>query len=100
MRPQRSGSEEITMKTWYQTDEFEYPAWVCDLDKDLYSVLHRRLCVWADEFDGQWRWEIQTFDHLGTAGDGVSSTREHAMIAAETAALQMASWLEVSDRDC
>ena len=55
------------MYNWYQSDEFEMPLWVLDLDDDTWSVHHRRLCVWSDEFDGSWHWEIQTYDHGGVA---------------------------------
>ncbi len=76
------------MHDWYQSDEFEMPLWVLDLDDDTWSVHHRRLCVWSDEFDGSWHWEIQTYDHGGVAASGTCASAEAAMRAAEAAARQ------------
>lgn len=74
------------MNDWYQSAEFETPVWVRDLDAATYSVDHRRLCVWADEFDASWHWEVQTYADGGVAGSGVSADRQAAMAAAEAAA--------------
>ncbi|GGY16094.1 hypothetical protein GJV26_26735 [Massilia dura] len=75
------------MRDWHQSDEFEMPLWVLDLDDALYSVDHRRLCVWPDEFDGGWHWEIQTYDDTGVAGCGTCDTLGEAQEAAVAAAL-------------
>lgn len=74
------------MNDWYSSAEFEMPVWVRDLDDDTYGVDHRRLCVWADEFDASWHWEVQTYADDGVAGNGVCADRQAAMAAAEAAA--------------
>ncbi|MBB3221041.1 hypothetical protein [Pseudoduganella umbonata] len=74
------------MRDWHQSDESDLPLWVLDLDDALYSVDHRRLCVWPDEFDGRWHWEIQTYDDAGLAGSGVCATLAEAKAAAVAAA--------------
>jgi hypothetical protein len=77
------------MRNWYQSEEGEMPLWVFDLDDELYSVDHRRLCVWADETDGDWRWEIQTYEHTGAAASGVAISADQAKRAAKAAARQL-----------
>jgi hypothetical protein len=79
------------MNDWYESDEFEMPLWVRDLDDRIYSVAHRRLCVWPDEFDGSWHWEVQTYDDAGVAASGVCAGQRDAMTAAETAARALAA---------
>jgi len=74
------------MHDWYQSDEFEMPLWVLDLDDATWSVHHRRLCVWPGELDGVWRWEIQTYEQGGVAAKGTSDSECGAMRAAEAAA--------------
>lgn len=74
------------MNDWYQSAEFETPVWVFDLDAATYSVAHRRLCVWADEFDASWHWEVQTYADDGVAGSGIAIDRQAAMAAAQAAA--------------
>lgn len=78
------------MRDWHQSDEFEMPLWVLDLDDALYSVDHRRLCAWPDEFDGRWHWEIQTNDGDGVAGSGICATLAQAQEAALALARQLA----------
>lgn len=80
-----------TMLPWHAADEFEMPLWVAELDAMLYSVEHRRLCVWLDELDGRWRWEVQTYHHSGVAAEGSAGTTQEAMLAAEAAARQLAA---------
>jgi hypothetical protein len=79
------------MRSWYQSDEFEMPLWVLDLDDALYSVDHRRLCAWPNEFDGNWHWEIQTWDATGAADGGISATLGEAQAAALDAARRLAA---------
>lgn len=71
---------------WTPSGESDLPLWVRDLDDDTYGVHHRRLCVWADEFDDSWHWEIQTWDDTGVAGQGVAASRDEAMLLADAAA--------------
>lgn len=78
------------MHTWHSSEESDLPLWVLDLDDEIFSIAHRRLCVWADEFDGSWHWEIQTYEHGGIAGSGTGCSRTDAMIEAETAARGLA----------
>jgi hypothetical protein len=79
------------MRAWHQSDESDLPLWVFDLDDALYSVEHRRLCVWADEFDGRWHWEIQTYDDAGLADSGICATLAEAQQAAIAAAHLLAA---------
>lgn len=74
------------MTTWYQSDEFEMPLWVFDLDDRIYSTGHRRLCVWFDELEAVWKWEIQTYNHGGVVASGSTHSEQGSKIAAETAA--------------
>jgi len=76
---------------WTASIESDLPLWVRDLDDDSHGVRHRRLCVWADEFDGAWHWEIQTWSDDGVAGQGVAASREDAMLQADGAARALAS---------
>jgi hypothetical protein len=78
------------MQHWTSSIESDLPLWVRDLDDDTYGVQHRRLCVWADEFDGRWHWEIQTWDDTGVAGQGVAASRDEAMLLADAAARALA----------
>jgi len=71
------------MHAWTLSNESDLPLWVLDLDDDLYGLEHRRLCVWADEFDGGWHWEIQTWEGDGVAAAGLGASRDDAMAAAE-----------------
>ncbi|HEX8605667.1 MAG TPA: hypothetical protein VF774_23700 [Pseudoduganella sp.] len=70
------------MRDWHPSDESDIPLWVLDLDDALYSVAHRRLCAWPDEFDGRWHWEIQTWDATGAAASGTCATLDQAQAAA------------------
>jgi len=79
---------------WTSSMESDLPLWVRDLDDDTYGVHHRRLCVWADEFDGGWHWEIQTWDADGVAGQGVANSRDEAMALADAAARALAPLLD------
>jgi len=79
------------MHAWHRSDEFELPLWVLDLDDALYSVGHRRLCAWPDEFDGRWHWEIQTWDGTGAAAGGLCATLAEAQAAALDAARRLAA---------
>lgn len=79
------------MPDWHLSDEFEMPLWVLDLDDALYSVAHRRLCAWPDEFDGCWHWEIQTYDDAGVADSGICATLAEARQAAVLAARRLAA---------
>ena len=74
------------MARWYPSEESDIPMWVLDLDDATFSVDHRRLCVWQDEFDGTWLWEIQTWHDSGMGANGTAASREEAMTAAEIAA--------------
>lgn len=74
------------MRAWTYSLESDIPLWVLDLDDAGYSVDHRRLCVWQDEFDGSWQWEIQMYRDIGAAARGTAASREEAMTAAEIAA--------------
>jgi hypothetical protein len=78
------------MTTWYQSDEFEMPLWVFDLDDHIYSTDHRRLCVWFDELEAVWKWEIQTYQHSGVVANGSTHSENSSKIAAETAARELA----------
>ncbi|MCS0590858.1 hypothetical protein ACFQ09_24050 [Massilia norwichensis] len=78
------------MHTWHASEESDLPLWVLDLDDEMFSVDHRRLCVWADEFDGSWRWEIQTYEHGGIADCGTAVSQVDAMSEAETTARRLA----------
>jgi len=78
------------MHTWHSSEESDLPLWILDLDDEIYSVDHRRLCVWPDEFDGSWHWEIQTYEHEGVADSGIAGNRADAMSEAETAARRSA----------
>jgi hypothetical protein len=78
------------MHTWHASEESDLPLWVLDLDDEMFSVDHRRLCVWADEFDGNWHWEIQTYEHGGIADCGTAVSQADAMSEAETAARRLA----------
>jgi len=73
------------VKDWYHSSEFEMPLWVLDLDDQVYSVAHRRLCVWLDELDGSWHWEIQTYDDDGVAAADVCASEQAAKDAAVAA---------------
>jgi hypothetical protein len=86
------------MRDWYLSEECEMPLWVCDLDDELYSVDHRRLCVWADETDGHWCWEIPTYEHSGAAASGMAATADDARYAAEAAARRLARAQESDGR--
>ncbi|WP_338762638.1 hypothetical protein [Massilia sp. METH4] len=86
------------MPDWHPSDEFELPLWVCDLDDAIYSVAHRRLCVWPDEFDGRWHWEIQTYETGGVADSGICATLEEARHAAVAAARRLAVDAKRTDR--
>jgi hypothetical protein len=77
------------MQDWHFSEESDLPLWVRELDDALYSVEHRRLCVWQDEFDATWRWEIQTYAAGGVAGAGLAASRAAAMQAAEAAARRL-----------
>lgn len=77
------------MNEWHRSDEFEMPLWVRDLDDHLYSVDHRRLCVWLDELEGFWRWEIQTYEHQGIAASGSSDSELSAKVQAVAAARRL-----------
>jgi hypothetical protein len=79
------------MRDWHPSDEFELPLWVLDLDDTIHSVEHRRLCVWPDEFDGNWHWEIQTYDDGGVADRGLCATLAEAKAAAMAAAHRLAA---------
>jgi len=74
------------MQAWTQSEESDIAMWVLDLDDATYSVDHRRLCVWQDEFDAGWQWEIQTYHDGGAAANGLAASRDEAMASAETAA--------------
>lgn len=74
------------MDRWHQSEESDIPMWVLDLDDAAFSVDHRRLCVWQDEFEGTWLWEIQTWHDSGMSANGTAAGREEAMTAAEIAA--------------
>jgi len=74
------------MHDWTQSAESDIALWVLDLDDATWSVDHRRLCVWQDEFDGTWLWEIQTYHDGGVAASGSAAGREAAMAAATHAA--------------
>lgn len=78
------------MHDWHPSMESDLPLWVRDLDDDTYGVHHRRLCVWGDEFDGSWHWEIQTWERDGVAAQGVAATLPDAMAAADAAARRLA----------
>lgn len=78
------------MHTWHPSEESDRPLWVLDLDDKMYSVDHRRLCVWQDEFDGSWHWEIQTFNLDGAAGCGSGISQAEAMVEAEAEARRLA----------
>jgi hypothetical protein len=78
------------MRDWHQSDESDMPLWVLDLDDALYSVDHRRLCAWPDEFDGNWHWEIQTYDAAGVADSGICPTLGEAQQAAVAAVQRLA----------
>jgi hypothetical protein len=79
------------MNDWYQSAEFEMPLWVRDLDDKVYSVGHRRLCVWPDEFEANWHWEIQTYEDAGVAASGICAGQQDAMATAEAAARSLAA---------
>jgi hypothetical protein len=79
------------MRDWHPSDESDLPLWVLDLDDALYSVDHRRLCAWPDEFDGSWHWEIQTYENGGVAGCGSCPTLAEARQAAMAAAHRLAA---------
>ncbi|GGY35911.1 hypothetical protein [Pseudoduganella albidiflava] len=81
----------LPMHAWHPSDESDLPLWVLDLDDELYSVDHRRLCVWPDEFDGRWHWEIQTWEDAGLADGGTCATLAEAQQAAVGAALRLAA---------
>jgi hypothetical protein len=74
------------MHDWTQSEESDIPMWVLDLDDASYSVDHRRLCVWQDEFDASWQWDIQMYHDIGAAARGTAASRDEAMTAAEIAA--------------
>lgn len=74
------------MGIWREASDEAFPIWICDLDPQLAQLSHRRLCVWQDELDGGWRWEIETFHGTGEESAGISASREAAMADAETAA--------------
>jgi len=74
------------MHDWTPSEKSDIPMWVRDLDDASYSVDHRRLCVWQDEFNGSWQWEIQTWIDTGMAAGGSAASREEAMAAATIAA--------------
>jgi len=74
------------MRDWTQSAESDIAMWVLDLDDAIYSVDHRRLCVWQDEFDASWQWELQTYHDGGVAAKGVAASRDEAMTSAEIAA--------------
>jgi hypothetical protein len=71
---------------WRESDESDVRCWVRDLDPKLYSTNHRRLCVWQDEFDGRWLWEIETFSGTGEAAAGAEPSLAAAQAAADGAA--------------
>ncbi|CAL8477534.1 hypothetical protein [Caballeronia sp. S22] len=75
-----------SVSEWHEVIESESVAWVRDLDANLFSVGHRRLYVWQDELDGQWRWEIETFSGTGEAGSGTADSLAEARLAADLAA--------------
>ena len=79
------------MPDWHPSDESDLPLWVLDLDDELYSVHHRRLCAWPDEFDGRWHWEIQTYENAGVADSGTCATLAEAQAAAVAAARRLAA---------
>lgn len=70
---------------WHEIDESEVKCWARDLDPDVYSIDHRRLCVWQDEFDGRWHWELETFSGTGEAASGVEADLADAQAAADRA---------------
>ncbi|MFM0395850.1 hypothetical protein [Paraburkholderia phytofirmans] len=76
------------MSEWHEVVESETSAWARDLDPNLFSVDHRRLYVWQDELDGQWRWEIETFSGTGEAGSGIACGLAEAQLAADRAAAE------------
>ena len=83
------------MHDWYESLESDLPMWVLDLDDARYSTGHRRLCVWQDEFDALWHWEIQTWHGNGVAQEGKAAGRDDAMraaVAAARAAAGNAGW--------
>jgi hypothetical protein len=71
---------------WRESDESDVRCWVRELDPNLYSTDHRRLCVWQDEFNGRWLWEIETFSGTGEAATGVETSLAAAQAAADGAA--------------
>lgn len=67
---------------WHVVYEDAAPMWVHDLDTHTYGLDHRRLCVWQEESDGTWHWELETYTDLGRLASGASIDREGAMAAA------------------
>lgn len=78
------------MTAWYQSDEFEMPLYVFNLDDHMYSTDHRRLCVWFDELEAVWNWGIQTYHHSGIVASGSTDSEQSSKSAAETAAREFA----------
>jgi hypothetical protein len=76
------------MLQWHEVEESEVRCWVLDLDPNLYSVNHRRLCAWQDDADGQWHWGLETFSGTGEAASGIESSLGNAQEAAYRAAAQ------------
>ncbi|SDE02673.1 hypothetical protein SAMN05216345_1354 [Cupriavidus sp. YR651] len=78
---------------WHEISESDIPCWARDLDPNLYSVNHRRLCVWQDEFDGRWLWEVETFSGTGEGASGQATSLLEAQAEADRA-------VDRSIRDC
>ncbi|CAG2144380.1 hypothetical protein D3C87_1053340 [compost metagenome] len=76
----------MTDVSWREVHDDAVRCWILDLDGAVFSVHHRRLCVWQDEFNLLWCWEIETYDGLGCAARGTASSRESAMREGELAA--------------
>jgi hypothetical protein len=74
------------MDDWISCDEADFPLWVHELDPHLHALNHKRACVWFNELDGQWQWEIETFHDSGITAGGVAASQAEAMTAAEAAA--------------
>lgn len=71
---------------WHVVYEDAAPMWVHDLDTHIYGLDHRRLCVWQEDVNGPWQWEIETFRDIGHLASGTADDQTTAMEAALAAA--------------
>ncbi|BBQ03051.1 hypothetical protein BSFA1_81790 (plasmid) [Burkholderia sp. SFA1] len=73
------------MSSWCCSEEADFRLWIRELDPNLYSMAHRRACVWQDELSGEWCWEIESFHGSGHVASGKALSREEAIAAADVA---------------